>query len=113
MQQNVQRIDKLSTRVHVVEYCWGDTSFIADQTFDLIIGSDITYDPSLFDVLTTSLVHLASEKTIIFLALQKRDPADCELLFSKLGVFFKFLRVSLAINPLFGIFQLQKCSQSI
>lgn len=107
---NPQITNGLKSRV--VEHKWGEfdkDDEVCDRTFDLIVGSDVAYHPSLYDPLIASLKRLSHAKTVILMGCTLKDTD--ETFFHKLRqARFHYTRLSDHLVPIefrgttFGLF---------
>mmetsp|Transcript_23851 Transcript_23851/g.58338 ORF Transcript_23851/g.58338 Transcript_23851/m.58338 type:complete len:178 (-) Transcript_23851:27-560(-) len=70
--------DASSSKVLVEEYLWGPTTpetstTIKDNSFDLIIGSDLAYRNELHDPLIASILAASNADTVTLLGVTMRD----------------------------------------
>lgn len=80
LQANSQIIsDKSDRKPMVLEHKWGEFPLSEDkenplnQTFDLIVGSDLAYRDELHDPLIASLRHFSHSKTVTLLGVTMHD----------------------------------------
>lgn len=78
-----------NSTIRASEHEWGgslDSVLLHGETFDVILGSDIVYEPASWPGLVSSLNRLASPETIVFIAHRKRhddgEPCWYSLVFS-------------------------------
>lgn len=84
----------LGNRVSTAQLGWGDEKEMSDvlekrQTFDLIVGSDVIYDPNSHEVLVETLRRFATPANApVFLGYPKRDEAREHQFFEMAGEYF-------------------------
>ncbi|XP_078089375.1 EEF1A lysine methyltransferase 3-like [Mustelus asterias] len=55
-------------RSNICALAWGDDQNNFSNDFDFILGSDIVYNPTQFQGLLQTLLHLCSEKTTVYMS---------------------------------------------
>ena len=113
-------------KVTVMEHRWGEFSSTLDsdnsiasrvkcgvQKFNLVVGSDVAYHPTLYDILIRSLLQFTTTNSVILLGITMRDTTPA--FFHKLcNSGFAYDRLADHLMPLefrgntFGIFVVKK-----
>ena len=81
LESNVDLNPTLADRIRVVSYSWGEPIeplFCAErqQEVDLILCSDLLYNPKSYNALITTLEQLLRQSTIALFAVKLRFPKD-------------------------------------
>ncbi len=82
------------TPVACEPFSWGDagSGLTYGPPYDLIIGSDLTYDPRFFAPLIHALLTLSDQNTVILYGYERRQPRELEF-FQMLKQHFTFIKV--------------------
>lgn len=75
-------------------HCWGtEPDATLGAPFDVIVMSDVVYDPCLYQPLVDSMVALSHPKTLVLMAHRERNP-DNAIFFAKCREHFKVIEVA-------------------
>ena len=75
LQDNLQRLggdECLPTMIRTAEYTWGGDHSHLNAPYDVLIGSDIIYQPEFIPDLISSFTHLGNKHTTIIIAYKPR-----------------------------------------
>lgn len=109
-----QHLMENHVNVQVKEHKWGEfENDSGDNTFDLILGSDVAYRPYLYDILISSIANYSHSKTVSLIGVTMQDTTPA--FFVKLrNAGFRYTRLNDLYMPIsfrgttFGIFIIQK-----
>lgn len=62
--------------LQVIEYAWGSPATALPEHVDVVLCSDLLYDPAGWGALVTSLRELAARGAVIYLAFRLRNPLE-------------------------------------
>jgi len=108
LQKNVNNGHKFSGNVSVQELNWGDMETMQKVKkigpFDFIIGSDVVYLwAEVIDLLITTLLFLATEKTVILLAFEVRNALVKKFVENASQFFNTFQEPPKKLDPVFQV----------
>jgi len=103
--ENIKRLavdgSKMSsrvTRIRTNPYSWGDDWIDLEPPFDVILGSDIVYQPESSRLLLAALKLLCGLRTLVFISYKPRGLGE-ECFFTDLKLSFDCQDVSMHFNP--------------
>ena len=74
----------LGDRASVAQLLWGDAAHMeavqAHAPFDLVVGSDVLYDPDQYPALLRTLAAFTTERTDVVLGFTRRHPGEARFL---------------------------------
>ena len=74
----------LGERASVAQLLWGDAAHMeavqAHAPFDLVVGSDVLYDPDQYPALLRTLAAFTTERTDVVLGFTRRHPGEARFL---------------------------------
>ena len=76
----------LGDRASVAQLLWGDAGHMeavqaqAVEPFDLVVGSDVLYDPDQYPALLRTLAAFTTEETDVVLGFTRRHPGEARFL---------------------------------
>ena len=91
LERNINSNSIPANLITIESLIWGQTKNFTEP-FDVILGSDLVYDESLFDDLTVTLKQLSSSSTHIYISARIRYTKD-KRFFMKLKSIFALEKV--------------------
>mmetsp|Transcript_41686 Transcript_41686/g.67636 ORF Transcript_41686/g.67636 Transcript_41686/m.67636 type:complete len:160 (-) Transcript_41686:176-655(-) len=81
-------------KLEVAEHLWGSDISSLGAPYDIILCADCVYKADLVAPLMKSLISLSSTRSILFVAMERRDPSVADLFLSQAALAFRVKKIA-------------------